>query len=174
MVGEAIQEPIFTPQSLFIALKWCYHMCAELLLSYLDRASWSLSPLGLHSLTIPTSESRDGPREVGVHPAALSLPQCTVTVIQRHSVKARGERCVVESKRKVCLLENRIWLVRWSSCTWLGNLSLAPSLKAFEFTSQEECCSRRLIFPSGGMRQSSTFKRPIYGPKYKKLFLGST
>lgn len=120
---------------------------------------------------LPISAPRDGPREVGVHPAALSLTQCRVTVIQKHIVKAWGERGVEESKRKVCLLENRIWLVRWSSCTWLGNLSLAPSLKVFELTSQEECYSCWLIFPSGGMRQSSIFKRPIYGPKYKKLFL---
>ena len=58
------------------------------------------------------------------------------------SVRAWGERGVVDSKRKVCLLENRIWLVGWSSCTWPGNLSLAPSLKVFELTSQEECCSQ--------------------------------
>lgn len=108
-----------------------------------------------------------------MHPAAPSLPQCTVTVVQRHPAKAWGERNVVESERKVCLLENRTWLVGWRSCTWLGNLILAPSLKVFELTSQEECHSRQLIFPSGGMRQSSTFKRPIYGPKYKKLLLGS-
>lgn len=142
------------------------HACRVALI--LDRASWSLSPLGLCRLAIPTSEPHDGPGEVGMHPAALSLPQCTLTVILRHGVKAWGEKGVVESNRKVCLLENRIWLVGWSSRTWLGNLSLVSRLKVFELTSQEECHSRRLIFPSGGTRQSSIFKRPIYGPKYMK------
>lgn len=114
----------------------------------------------------------DGPGEVGGHPAALSLPQCTVTVSQRHGVKAWGGRGVVQSKRKVCLLENGSWLVGWSSCTWLGNLSHAPSLKVFELTSQEEWYFCQLIFPSWGMRQSSTFKRLIYSSKYKKPYLG--
>lgn len=48
----------------------------------------------------------------------------------------------------------------------------APSLKVFELTSQEEWYFCQLIFPSWGMRQSSTFKRLIYSSKNKKAYLG--